>query len=293
MEKPDSRKVIECFVIPTLDEKVRLSDLSSDFFTTLNSRKGVKKAIKRGDVLINGQVGKTWDFITGGEKLELFDQQDIKPTVKLRVEVCYEDDYLAIVNKPAGIVVSGNKLTTLENSFPNVLMLSNQKDALSRPEPIHRLDFLTSGALLVGKTRKAVVELNNLFSDRMIKKRYMAITIGDLEGEGKVEMDVDSKSSLSEYKVLQYISSERFNKLNLTLLHPYTGRRHQLRKHMAYLGCPILGDVMYGKDDLILKGKGLYLHSYSLQFTHPFTGCECAVNVSLPKKFTRLFPEYV
>ncbi len=98
------------------------------------------------------------------------------------------------------------------------------------------------------------------------------------------------KASVSYYEVEQTIVSDRFEFLNLVKLQPKTGRRHQLRKHLASIGNPILGDADYGKEGLIHKGKGLYLHAYSLQFVHPVTQANVEVKSKLPKKFFKLFP---
>ncbi len=87
-----------------------------------------------------------------------------------------------------------------------------------------------------------------------------------------------------------FLTSERFAKLNLVRLNPKTGRRHQLRKHLSMIGNPILGDRDYGIENLILKGKGMYLHAYSLRFVHPFTQEEVSFIDELPKRFKKIFP---
>ncbi len=110
-----------------------------------------------------------------------------------------------------------------------------------------------------------------------------------MEPEGVITTIVDDKQSKSKYKVHQTVDSKRFGKLNLVELEPFTGRRHQLRKHLAGIGNPILGDKDYGIDNLILYGKGLYLHAYSLQFIHPFTNETLFLKDELPKRFKKLF----
>ena len=108
---------------------------------------------------------------------------------------------------------------------------------------------------------------------------------------GEVVSAIDNKPSRSLYKVLSSAKSERFEFLNMVELNPETGRRHQLRKHMLALGNPILGDWAYYKKGLILKGKGLYLHAFSLNFVHPCTGNRIKVEAPLPTKFLKLFPK--
>jgi len=251
----------------------------------------MKKAIDKGWVRINEKTASTGDYLFGGETIELsFEETIERPVIELEVGVLFEDQFLAIVNKPAGIEVSGNRKWTLENALSFNLKSSSELDVLKYPEPIHRLDYPTSGALLIGKTNTAVIELNRMFAEREIAKTYMAITIGKMPDSGIVDSEIDEKASKSEFKLLQTVTSERFGYLNLVELSPKTGRRHQLRKHMAEIENPILGDREYGTEGLILSGKGLYLHSVSLSFIHPFTKEKLTVEAPLPKKFVKIFP---
>ncbi len=284
-------RLLEKLTVPHLEEKKRLSEIAPELFASLPSKKSIKKAIKSGFVYVNGKQGQTADFIEGGEALELFENKTavVKPTIDYPIEVLFEDDYLAVVSKPAGILVSGNKKITLENALPSNLKKSTQPDALDRPEPIHRLDYPTSGALLIGKTQEAVILLNKVFESRSINKKYLAITIGAMPKSGIVEDEVDGKKAKSAYKVVKSEISERFTFLNLVELTLFTGRRHQLRKHLSSIGNPILGDADYGKEGLILKGKGLYLHSNLLEFIHPFTNEKLKVLAPIPKKFKKIF----
>ncbi|MEN8121686.1 MAG: RluA family pseudouridine synthase [Bacteroidota bacterium] len=289
----DQFKKVESYKVPTLEKEVRLSDFTPGIFKTIRSKKGIKNAIKKGLVTVNGEIGYTADYIRGEEIIELYQSkfQENKPSINLNIEVVFEDDYLAIVTKPAGMVVSGNKKWTLENALPTNLKESIKKDALHRPEPIHRLDYPTSGVLLVGKTTQAVMALNKLFEERKIEKIYYAVTIGLIEDSGIINTKIENKTAKTEFEILSRLSSPKYKFLNLTKLKPHTGRRHQLRIHMAGIGNPIFGDLKYGKEGLILKGKGLFLHASCLNFSHPITGEQISVNVSLPKKFKKLFPE--
>ncbi len=282
---------IESHIVVDLQEKVRISDYAGGIFRTIPSRKGMKKAIDKGWVRINEKTASTGDYLFGGETIELsFEETIERPVIELEVGVLFEDQFLAIVNKPAGIEVSGNRKWTLENALSFNLKSSSELDVLKYPEPIHRLDYPTSGALLIGKTNTAVIELNRMFAEREIAKTYMAITIGKMPDSGIVDSEIDEKASESEFKLLQTVTSERFGYLNLVELSPKTGRRHQLRKHMAEIENPILGDREYGTEGLILSGKGLYLHSVSLSFIHPFTKEKLTVEAPLPKKFVKIFP---
>ena len=288
----ENNLLIETYQVPPLEMKVRLSDIQAGTFKTIHSRKAFKNAIKQGLIKLNSCTAFTADYISGGEIIEIYksNKPTTKPAIDLKIDVIYEDDYLAIVNKPAGMVVSGNKKWTLENSLSGNLKPSTQKDSLPCPEPIHRLDFPTSGALLIGKTAQSIIVLNKLFEEREIQKTYYAVTIGSIADHGQIETPIESKAAITEFKIIESIESPRFGYLNLTELKPQTGRRHQLRIHMASLGNPILGDTKYGQDGLVLKGKGLYLQSSSLKFKHPITDETIHAKIALPKKFKKLFP---
>ena len=211
-----------------------------------------------------------------------------KKQFNFTLNVLFEDDYLAAIHKPAGIEVSGNKFMTIANALPQNLKPSSLTDATT-PQPVHRLDYSTTGVLLVGKTSSSIRALNKMFEDKSIIKTYYAVTIGEIKNDGTITSEIDGKPSETVYKVLESVPSERFGTLNLVELHPKTGRKHQLRKHFFGLGHPILGDKDYALDGLILKGKGLYLHAYSLKFEHPFTKKVVGVTDELPEKFRKIF----
>lgn len=208
--------------------------------------------------------------------------------LKLKLEVLFEDDYLAVIYKPAGITVSGNKFVTIANALTQNLQKSNQPDAI-KPQPIHRLDYPTSGLLLVGKTSAAILKLGKLFENREVNKTYFAITIGNMKREGIIDTNIENKKALTKYKVLKSVVSKRFQYLNLVALSPKTGRKHQLRKHLSSIGNPILGDQEYYIKNYILKGKGMYLQASILTFVHPFTKESMTIKKELPKKFRKIF----
>lgn len=246
--------------------------------------------IKKGLVLVNGEIATTATFINGNEVITLKEIVEValKKRLILDLDVVYEDDYLAIINKPAGILVSGNTFKTVANGLSQNLKESNHPDAV-KPQPVHRLDYPTTGLLLVGKTSASILALNKLFENKKIAKTYMAITIGKMGEKGRIEFSIDEKEAESMYEVVQTVTSQRFQYLNLVKLIPETGRRHQLRKHLSGIGNPILGDKDYGKEPFLLKGKGLYLHAYALEFTHPYTKESVHIKTALPKKFASIF----
>ncbi|MEN0051398.1 MAG: RluA family pseudouridine synthase [Bacteroidota bacterium] len=281
----------ESHIVPTLENPIRLSDYLKGVFKTLPSRKGMKKAIQKGLVKVDSEVATTALFIQGGEEIVLYESSSEakKPILELKLKVLYEDDYLAVVNKPAGILVNGNSFHTIENALPFNLTPSSQTDAFLRPQAIHRLDYPTSGVLMIGKTHQTVSALNQAFEKQKIAKTYYAVAIGEMKKAGIIERLVDGKVAYSKYIVQQSVPSEKYGFLNLLKLFPKTGRRHQLRQHLASIGHPILGDKTYGKEGLISYGNGLYLHAFSIGFEHPIDGKWMVVEMELPRKFGRIF----
>jgi len=286
-----NKKLLESHKVQTELENLRISDYNTGSFIIINSKTAFKKHLKKSLVYLNGERAFSSDYIKNNDIIEIYldESTNNKPIIDLGLEIIYEDDYLAVVNKPAGIIVSGNKHWTIQNALPNNLKNSSQKDALKRPEPIHRLDYPTSGALLIGKTSKAIMLLNEMFKEKKIKKKYHAVTIGKMKETGVISFKIDNKPSETIYEVLQSIPSPKYTFLNLVELNPLTGRKHQIRKHLAGIGHPIFGDLLYGKEGLVLKGKGLYLHASSLRFIHPFNQESIDMNIPLPNKFIHLF----
>ena len=282
--------ILETHIVPNQKIPLRIQEYAVGIFKTMATKSAIKKAIKKELILVNGEPTSTAKIIVGKEVITLL--EDKKETnhkrLILNLQVHYEDDYLAIIEKPAGILVSGNKFVTVDNALQQNLQKSTQSDAV-RPRPIHRLDYPTTGLLLIGKTSASILALNQLFENKKIQKTYHAITIGRMNPKGTISMDIDDKEASSYYNVLDTQSSQRFEYLNLVQLSPKTGRRHQLRKHLSHIGNPILGDQEYGNEGLILKGKGLYLHASQLEFIHPFTKKIMNIKSSLPKKFLKIF----
>ena len=285
------KSIIESIFIPGELEGTRLSDIDIELFQTVRSKSALKKNIRNGLIELNSKPGNSGDYVSAGDEICVYQNNDKKANaqINMAIEVLYEDEYLAVVNKPAGILVSGNKRKTLENALKHNLKTSNEVDALEYPEPIHRLDFATSGALLIGKTKKAVIELNQIFENRKIKKKYLAVCIGEISEKGEITSPVEGKKARSTFRILDSRRHGSFKKLNLLELDLHTGRRNQIRIHLASLGNPIYGDQKFSAADIHFKGTGFFLHSLSLDLKHPFTGKEISVKAGPPRKFERLF----
>ena len=278
--------ILESHIAKKQKEQIRIQEYSIGIFNTVPTKSGIKKAIKKKLILVNGLPTSTARIIIGGEKITLLNPKNkpLRKSLILRLAITFEDDYLAIIEKPPGILVNGNKFKTIDNALQQNLKKSSQIDAV-RPRPIHRLDYPTSGLLLIGKTSSTIRALNQLFENKKIKKKYYAITIGKMNLKGAIKTNINKKTAITNYKTIQSVKSNRFEFLNLVELSPRTGRRHQLRIHLSSIGNPILGDQEYGIKSLILKGKGLYLHASQLDFTHPITKDKLSITSNLPKKF--------
>ncbi|CAM4220384.1 RluA family pseudouridine synthase [Zobellia roscoffensis] len=277
-------------IVPEQTTPIRLQEYGVGIFDSVPTKSAWKKVLNKNLVTVDDTIASTATFIKGGETISLLKPLEPKTRKKLifELKVIFEDEHLAIIHKPAGILVSGNSFKTITNALPQNLKPSSVADA-TKPQPVHRLDYATTGLLLTGKTGSSIRKLNQLFEDKKIQKVYYAVTIGEMELSGKITSKIDGKNSESHYEVICSVTSEKYGLLNLVKLDPKTGRRHQLRKHLASIGNPILGDKDYGKEGFILMKKGLYLHAYSLEFIHPFTQEHLLITDELPERFTKIF----
>lgn len=274
------------YLVDDNSAQLRLDDFLPGVFVGLETKSAVKKAIKRGQVWVNHQPACTAIIASSGDEITwkkpLKNQNRILP---LKLEVVYEDDFLAVVYKPAGIVVSGNSFRCIENALPGNLKASGQPDALPSPLAIHRLDGLTSGLLITAKTYRAHRQLGAQMQARTIQKVYTALVMGAPASNGVWDSPIEGREALTRYEVLQVWPSLRSGHLSLLRLFPATGRTHQLRIHLSQAGFPILGDALYGLEGQVLKHKGLFLCATGLEFSHPVNGEVLHLEVNPPAKF--------
>ena len=279
--------LIREYKITDCQPNTRFINYSIDnFFDEFHSKKAIKKAIKSGALKLNNEVVETGRFVKINDTIQLFDLENKPPkTYNLKFDIVYEDEFFAVINKPAGLTVSGNQYRTVVNALPYNIKISKEIDALKWPKPVHRLDNQTSGLLVIAKTKLAHLNLSKQFENKIIRKKYIAIVIGNFEGSGFIENEIDKKQAKTEYNVLKTVKSLKNEYLTLLELYPHTGRTHQLRIHLSRLGFPILGDKLYGKENLILKHKGLFLSSVELFFKHPISNEDLNIKMKIPQKF--------
>ena len=271
-----------------LNQPTRIVDYVGDAFHILGSRTAARKAIAEGRLSLNGKKVYPSDMIkehdtivltgTGISKAKKFD---------FDIEVVFEDDYMILVNKPAGIAVNGDRNKTIENALAKIPP-SKVVDALPRPIAVHRLDVPTKGLVLLAKTKTALINLGRAFENNEIDKEYYAVVHGIPPEKGVVKKPIEGKPSETHFFLERTVKSRVFENLSLVRLKPITGRTHQLRKHMVSIGNLVVGDKLYAKEVNTILGKGLFLGACKLKLKHPITKKELSFSINPPTRFFRL-----
>ena len=276
------------YTATNFSQVVRLQDalpaLAGDL---ISSKKGCKKAIERGRVLLNDVVGKTGDWVHNGDRITLLQATQIQ-TVKIPVplHIGFEDDAIIVVWKPAGLHTSGNHQTSLRAQVATWALHGESADSLGHPEPAHRLDFATSGWVVFGRTAKALQELNADFKNERIKKHYLAIVHGTVPEALKIHLSLENKSASTAALCWATGGIPTRGEGSLICVTTRSGRTHQIRKHLYAVQHGIVGDDRYG-NGAHYAGHGLLLCAYRLEFTHPTTYQLVQVEGSPPRKFKR------
>ena len=291
--------------------KVKNNGIRLDAFVAENtefSRTNAQRLIKENKIKINGNSVKESYKVKIGDIVEIKDEEPKEIELKAQnipIDILYEDNDIIVVNKPKGTVVhpaNGNPDGTLVNA-----VMAKCKDSLSgiggeiRPGIVHRLDKDTSGAIIVAKNDKAHIDLSEQIKNHEVEKTYIALVKGIVsENEATINMPIsrstkdrkkmavnkDGKNAVTHFKVL-----ERFDKYTLLEVKIETGRTHQIRVHLSYIGYPIVGDEVYsnGKNEWGIKGQ--CLHAKSLKFKHPITGKEMFIEAPMPEYFRNIIKD--
>ena len=266
------------------------------------SRAMVQKLIQEGNILVYGAAKKDSYKVQLGDEIEVnipeAKEIGLKPE-NIELEIVYEDNDIIVVNKPKGLVVhpaNGNPDGTLVNAIMAIC-----KDSLSgiggeiRPGIVHRLDKDTSGLIIVAKNDQAHINMSKEIKDRQVKKIYIALVRGRVaENEATINMPIgrstkdrkkmavrkDGKEAITHFKVIK-----RYHNYTLLEVKIDTGRTHQIRVHMAEIGHPVVGDMVYssGKNEFGVEGQ--MLHAKSLDFKHPITGKQMHLEAESPQYF--------
>ncbi len=275
--------------VRSCDGKQRFLDYCLGLFEELPAKAGVKKAIAKGRLLLNGQKVESGRWLKAGDEITLISGLGKPPKVyERKISILFEDNHMAVIYKPAGMVASGNQFKTVANCLPFNLKESTEKSKLERPVPVHRLDAPTEGLLLIAKTINARMELYRQFEKRKILKEYSAIVQGKIERNFIMDSEIKGQTAFTRSEMVLTIPSLKNEHLSLLKLFPKTGRTHQIRIHLSQSGHPIVGDKLYGKKGNILRNKGLFLAAVGLTFEHPVLKKKMNFSISLPHKFQSL-----
>jgi 23S rRNA pseudouridine1911/1915/1917 synthase len=262
------------------------------------SRAAIQRLIKSNQVTVNGRSSKPSYRVEAGDEVVAQVPAVTPPEITpedIALDVIFEDEHLAAVNKPAGMVVHpayGHQSGTLVNALLSHWPQTVDVGGPDRAGIVHRLDKDTSGLILVAKSAATHAALQRQFKRRQVKKIYLALVenhpsprqglidapIGrDKRHRKRMAIVRSGREARTSYQVIRL-----FDEHSLVELEPETGRTHQLRVHLAWLGYPVVGDKVYGyRKQRVLKGRH-FLHAHKLELTHPVTGASLSLTSALP-----------
>lgn len=279
-------------------DKERLDKYFADLLDV--SRSKIQKLIEEEKVIVNGRPESSNYKVHLGDNVELIGELEEHIDLEkedIPLDILYEDKYLAIINKKSGMVVhpgNGNYSHTLVNAL---LFKYNLDTSDLRPGIVHRIDKDTSGVMVVALDPKTQELLSEMIKNKEVERVYLALVngiimheTGDIDApigrdknnrEKMCVTDINSKEAFTHFRVLK-----RFKKANKTLVECKlkTGRTHQIRVHMAYIGHSIYNDPVYGNSKNTTE-FGQFLHSHTIKFIHPITGKLIEYSAPLPSEF--------
>lgn len=270
------------------------------------SRSNIKTVVESDGVFVNGVLRKKSGFeLKEGDEVEFTLPEpktlDVEPNSEIKLNIVYEDEHFAVINKPQGMVVhpasSYQKNDTLVNALLADLDKLSSINGVIRPGIVHRLDKDTSGLIVVAKTDEAHKSLASQIEKKTARRIYFGLCDGNFKEDNgtidapiarnkrdrkKMGIDPDGRRAVTHYTVL-----ERFGKYTLVRFELETGRTHQIRVHSSYIHHPIVGDEVYGGSTALYK-NGQLLHARQLVLTHPISGERMTFEAELPDYFEKV-----
>lgn len=290
-------------VMVSLEDALCRVDLFLSHKFPAYSRSFFSSLIEKGLVSLNGKIVKKREIPAPGDALSFYVEKKAPPETMaqdISLEIIYEDDDILAINKPQNFVVHpapGHKDGTLVNAL---IHRNHQLKELQdiRYGLVHRLDKDTSGVMVIAKHLKSHELLSASFKQRLIKKTYLALCIGRPKdglihnqlgrcpkNRKKYTVVDEGREAISEIKVLEFKHG-----FSLVEINPHTGRTHQIRVHLSHLGCPIVGDPLYGstKVNKEVGFSGQFLHAKSLCLSHPFKKAPLDLEAPIPETFLKI-----
>ena len=272
------------------------------------TRSKIEKMIKEGNIKVNGNIIKKSYILNLNDEIlieEYIENEMSAEPINMNLEIIYEDDDVIVVNKPNGLVVHpapGNYSNTLVNGLMYHSKKLSSINGEFRPGIVHRIDAYTTGLLMVAKNDKAHLSLAKQLEEKTTTRKYIALVWGIIkEDSGTIDApigrdkndrkkmcvtDVNSKEAITNFKVL-----ERYKNATLIELSLKTGRTHQIRVHMNYIGHPVVNDPVYGRRKLI-DDSGQCLHAKTLGFIHPTLNKYMEFDSELPDCFINILNKF-
>lgn len=267
------------------------------------SRSNIKTVVESDGVFVNGVLRKKSGFeLKEGDEVEFTLPEpktlDVEPNSEIKLNIVYEDEHFAVINKPQGMVVHPASSYTKNDTLVNALLADLDKlssiNGVIRPGIVHRLDKDTSGLIVVAKTDEAHKSLASQIEKKTARRIYFGLCDGNFKEDNgtidapiarnkrdrkKMGIDPDGRRAVTHYTVL-----ERFGKFTLVRFELETGRTHQIRVHASHIHHPIVGDEVYGGSTALYK-NGQLLHARQLVLTHPISGEKMTFEAELPDYF--------
>ncbi len=296
---------IKTFIVEDNEKLTRLDKYLTNELDDL-SRTQIQNLIKDGNVVVNEKLVKANYILNLNDEIIVTIPDPVDLDIKkenIPLDIYYEDEDVIVINKPSGMVVHpalGNYSGTVVNALMYHCDDLSGINGVNRAGIVHRIDKDTSGLIVCCKSDLAMKSLSHQFLEKSVDRKYIAICYGvinhnlgridaplgrDPENRKRYAVVDDGKHAVTNFKVL-----ERFKEYSLLELALETGRTHQIRVHMKYIGHPVVGDPLYGPRNVIGE-NGQYLHAATLGFTHPRTGKRLEFTSPLPDFFQKFLEE--